>query len=85
MVLKAERAGVPPNVKLDGCYKFVDQLMTLVTNGPPSLIGCSKLTVEGKVVLAKGVVFKGEVKVVNAGDDVKELAAGVYDSTTVNL
>merc|ERR1719453_2146827 len=38
MILKAERGGVPPNVKLDGSYKFVDQLMTLVPNGPPSMI-----------------------------------------------
>ena len=33
MVLKAERAGVPPNVKLDGCYKFVDGLNGLIPNG----------------------------------------------------
>merc|ERR1711966_604635 len=33
MVLKAERAGVPPNIKLDGAYKFVDQLMELVPDG----------------------------------------------------
>merc|ERR1712127_821920 len=38
MVLKAERAGVPPNVKLDGCYKFVDGLNGLIPNGPPSMI-----------------------------------------------
>merc|ERR1719171_1347108 len=52
MVLKEVRGGVPPNVKLDGCYKFVDQLMTLVPSGPPSLIGCKKLTIEGKVAFA---------------------------------
>jgi UDP-N-acetylglucosamine pyrophosphorylase len=85
MVLKAERAGVPPNVKLDGAYKFVDALMTLVPNGPPSLIGCNKLTVEGKVAFAAGVVFKGEVKVVNAGDELKTVAAGTYEDKTVEL
>merc|ERR1719217_1945110 len=85
MVLKAERAGAPPNVKLDGAYKFVDQLMTLVPNGPPSLIGCSKLTIEGKVALAAGVVFKGEVKVVNEGGESKTLAAGTYENQTVEL
>merc|ERR1719183_1654316 len=58
MVLKAVRNGVPPNVKLDGCYKFVDDMMKLVPNGPPSLIDCTKLTIEGKVSLAAGVVFK---------------------------
>merc|ERR1712060_402845 len=30
VVLKPQRSGVPPNVKLDGCYKFVDDLMKLV-------------------------------------------------------
>merc|ERR1719171_1160986 len=57
MVLKAERAGVPPNVKLDGFYKFVPALEELVPAGPPSLIGCSKLTIEGKIALDGGVVF----------------------------
>merc|ERR1719298_274136 len=52
MVLKAERSGVPPNVKLDGPYKFVDALMALIPNGPPSLIQCDKLTIEGKMTLA---------------------------------
>merc|ERR1711939_679082 len=68
MVLKAERNGVPPNVKLDGAYKFVDALQTLVPNGPPSLIDCKKITIEGKIAFAKGVVIKGDVKIVNTGD-----------------
>ena len=49
MMLKPSRNGIPPDVKLDGMYKFVDALKTLVPEGPPSLIGCSKLTIEGKV------------------------------------
>ena len=85
MVLVASRGGVPPTIKLDGAYKFVDQLMTLVPNGPPSLVGCKKLTVEGKVVFAAGVVFQGEVKVVNAGDEPKTLAPGTYADQTVEL
>jgi len=85
MVLKAERKGVPPDVKLDGAYKFVDGLQGLVPNAPPSLIGCKKLTIEGKLVIASGVVFKGTVKVVNKGDAVQTLEAGVYEDTTVDL
>merc|ERR1719171_918436 len=85
MVLKEERNGTPPNIKLDGVYKFVDGLQELVTNGPPSLIECNKLTVEGKVVLAAGVVFKGDVKVVNKADASKELAAGTYTDQTIEL
>ena len=85
MVLRAERNGVPPNVKLDGAYKFVDALSSLVPNGPPSLLGCSKLTVEGKVVFASGVSFKGDVKVVNKGGEPKTLPAGEYADKTVEL
>ena len=85
MVLKPERNGVPPNIKLDGAYKFVDALQTLVPNGPPSLIACNKLTIEGKVVFAAGCVFKGDVKVVNAGDGEETLPAGEYADQTVTL
>ena len=84
MVLKAERNGTPPNIKLDGAYKFVDALQELVANGPPSLIGCSKLTVEGKVVFAADVVIKGDVKVVG-GDEAKTLPSGTYENQTVTL
>ena len=56
MVLVPARNGLPPTVKLDAMYKFVDKLQTLVPNGPPSLVGCAKLTVEGPVELAAGVV-----------------------------
>jgi len=86
MVLAPAREGVPPNIKLDGKYKFVDALMdTLVPHGPPSLIKCTKLTVEGKVTFAPGVVLKGTVKVVNKADDVRTLAAGEYSDTIVEL
>ena len=85
MALKPERAGVPPNVKLSGEYKFVDQLNGLVRNGPPSLIGCTKLSVEGPITFAQGIVFRGEVKVVNAAGDTKTLPAGTYENQTVEL
>ncbi|OLP88568.1 UTP--glucose-1-phosphate uridylyltransferase [Symbiodinium microadriaticum] len=66
VVLAPERNGVPPDVKLDGMYKFTDALEEkLIPNGPPSLIGCKKLVIEGAVKLAKGVVFKGTVTVKN--------------------
>merc|ERR1712139_271617 len=50
--LHPDRKGVPPLVKLDGDYKFVDQMETLIPNGVPSLIGCEKLKVEGKIEFA---------------------------------
>merc|ERR1712146_649757 len=61
--LAAERNGVPPTIKLDDAYKFVDAMETLIPNGSPSLIGCKSMKVEGKnIEFAKGVVVKGDVK-----------------------
>jgi len=78
IVLAPERKGVPPNIKLDGRYKFVDAMEKIIPEGPPSLIGCSGLTIEGEVAFAKGVVFKGNVLVKNGGEGLKTLAAGTY-------
>merc|ERR1712113_944983 len=85
MVLKPERKGVPPTVKLDGAYKFVDDMQKLIPSSPPSLVACDKLTIEGKIVIAAGVVFKGSVKVVNSADEAKTLPAGEYADKTVTL
>merc|ERR1719487_1484558 len=43
--LHPDRAGVPPNIKLDGMYKFVDAMEKMAPNGAPSLIGCKSLKV----------------------------------------
>merc|ERR1712146_258310 len=85
--LKAERAGVPPTVKLDDAYKFVDAMETLIPNGSPSLIGCKSMKVEGKNIefAGKGVVVKGDVKFVNKSDEKKVVADVTYEDTTVEL
>merc|ERR1712078_371692 len=54
--LAPARSGVPPNIKLDGMYEFVDAMDKLTPSGPPSLINCNKLVVEGDVEFAPGVV-----------------------------
>jgi UDP-N-acetylglucosamine pyrophosphorylase len=82
--LAEARKGVPPNIKLDGAYKFVDGMDAMCPSGPPSLVGCDKLVVEGKITFAAGVVIKGSVTIKNAGD-VKEVAAGLYENTTLEL
>jgi len=83
--LAAARGGVPPTIKLDGRYKFVDAMEELTPNGTPSLIGCKKLAIEGKVVFAAGVVIKGSVTIRNAAGEAKEVAAGTYEDKTVEL
>merc|ERR1719265_356897 len=66
--LAQSRNGMPPNIKLDGAYKFVDAMDTLIPNGVPSLIDCAKLVIEGPVEFAPGVVLKGTVTIQNPGD-----------------
>merc|ERR1719510_1759076 len=67
ITLAEARAGVPPDAKLDGKYKFTDAMEKLIPDGPPSLIDCKKLVVEGEVTFAAGVVIKGTVTFKNAG------------------
>merc|ERR1712232_995187 len=72
--LAPERAGVPPLVKLDDRYKFVDAMDTIIPNGVPSLKNCTKLVIEGEVEFAAGVVLEGTVTF-KAGDGKKTVAA----------
>eukprot|EP00932_Pfiesteria_piscicida_P005971 SRR837773.1589.p2 GENE.SRR837773.1589~~SRR837773.1589.p2 ORF type:complete len:272 (-),score=135.21 SRR837773.1589:169-924(-) len=80
IMLNPKRNGVPPTIKLDGRYKFVDAMEKLIPEGAPSLIDCKSLEIEGEVTLEKGVVFVGSVVVKNASDGCKTLKAGTYGS-----
>jgi len=85
IVLQEDRNGVPPDIKLDGMYKFTDAMEKLIPEGPPSLVGCKKLVVEGEMSFAKDVVIKGTVTFKSAGGGAKVVAAGTYEDTTVEL
>jgi hypothetical protein len=85
VVLDPEREGVPPEVQLDGRYKFVDALMEMVPSGPPSLIGCDRLTVEGHVVFGPNVVVEGDVRILNSGKEARTLDKGFYRDCTIDL
>jgi len=62
--LAPERQGVPPFVDLDGDhYKLVDDFDRRFPAGPPSLVGCDALRVEGDVRFGRDVVVRGEVTV----------------------
>lgn len=83
LILSEARAGVPPLVKLDDSYKFVDALDKLIPNGTPSLIGCKSLKVEGPMEFEAGVVIEGDVKF--SSKEMKKVAAGTYKDQTVEL
>jgi len=83
--LAPERKGVPPTIKLDDLYKFVDAMDTLIPNGVPSLIGCNSMKIEGRCEFASGVVVQGDVTFKNFSDAKKTIAAGTYKDQTVQL
>eukprot|EP00928_Gymnodinium_smaydae_P020925 TRINITY_DN180_c0_g3_i1.p1 TRINITY_DN180_c0_g3~~TRINITY_DN180_c0_g3_i1.p1 ORF type:complete len:517 (+),score=102.62 TRINITY_DN180_c0_g3_i1:120-1670(+) len=83
--LAPERKGVPPLVKLDDRYKFVDAMDTLIPNGVPSLKECSKLTVKGEVEFAAGIEIVGEVTISNKSDGKKVVPAGKYENQVLEL
>jgi len=83
--LAPERQGVPPNIKLDKMYKFVDMMDTLTPKGVPSLINCKSLDIEGPIEFAQGVVIAGSVKIVNKSKDKKVVAAGIYEDCTKDV
>jgi len=81
--LAPARAGVPPLIKLDDRYKFVDAMDTMIPNGVPSLINCKSLKIEGEIVFAAGVIIKGDVKIKASGK--KTVAAGTYENQDLVL
>jgi UTP--glucose-1-phosphate uridylyltransferase len=63
IVLAAGRSA-PPTIDLDPrFYRHLDAFEARFPLGPPSLVGCTSLTVEGDVTFGGGVVVEGEVEV----------------------
>jgi UTP--glucose-1-phosphate uridylyltransferase len=56
------RASAPPFVDLDpSFYKLLRDFDARFPAGPPSLVGCERLTVRGDVTFGRGVVVRGTV------------------------
>jgi UDP-N-acetylglucosamine pyrophosphorylase len=73
------RQGQPPVVDLDGRhYRFVDGLEELLPEGVPCLRDCRKLSVQGRLRFAQGVVLRGDAAFAHDGDGVQEVARGNY-------
>jgi UTP--glucose-1-phosphate uridylyltransferase len=64
VVLAPEREGRAPFVELDRRHdKLLRDFEARFPEGPPSLVGCERLTVEGDVTFGRGVVVRGVVHV----------------------
>jgi UTP--glucose-1-phosphate uridylyltransferase len=68
--LADERDGRPPLVDLDDDhFKLLRDFDARFQAGPPSLVECQRLTVEGDVAFGADVVVRGSVRVENDGDE----------------
>ena len=57
-------------------YKKIDQMEERFPAGPPSLIDCISLTVDGDVLFERDVIVRGEVTITNSGKDQAVVKAG---------
>jgi len=69
-----------PVIAFDDNYKMVPDLEKLTAKGVPSLMGCKKLTVKGKIKFGEGVVIRGDVQILNGGSDVPEIVGTLTGS-----
>lgn len=77
---------IAPIINLDdNKYKLVPSIEAATVRGVPSLLRCTKLTIEGEVHFSSNVVFVGVVQVNNKSPEAKLLPGGVYENTTVTL
>jgi UTP--glucose-1-phosphate uridylyltransferase len=66
-----------PLVELDGDYfKLLRDFDARFPSGPPSLVECERLRVNGDVRFGERVVVRGDVTVEQEGDDQLEIADG---------
>jgi UTP--glucose-1-phosphate uridylyltransferase len=64
------RGDTPPLVDLDPrFYKLLRDFEARFPAGPPSLVGCERLTVVGDVVFGRDVVVRGVVRIEHDGDE----------------
>eukprot|EP00656_Telonema_subtile_P030152 TRINITY_DN33174_c0_g1_i1.p1 TRINITY_DN33174_c0_g1~~TRINITY_DN33174_c0_g1_i1.p1 ORF type:complete len:514 (-),score=137.76 TRINITY_DN33174_c0_g1_i1:85-1512(-) len=79
----AETRDAPPVISLDDFYKPVGGLDTMIPNGVPSLIGCDKLTIKGKVVFEADVKIEGACSFTNSQDEPMVVKTGSYKDQEV--
>jgi UDP-N-acetylglucosamine pyrophosphorylase len=79
LVLDGRRGGRPPVVVLDAAhYRVLADFDRYLGAEVPSLVGCDRLTVKGRVKFPAGVVCRGTVEFANAGEETVEVPAREY-------
>lgn len=78
LVVRPERRGHPPTIRLSDEYKLVDRLDKLIEEGVPSLVRCHSLKIQGPWKFRPGVELVGDVSFINATSDVRRIEPGTY-------
>lgn len=77
MLNPARRLPKAPVVRLDPqFYRLIEDLETRFPDGPPSLVDCEQLVVQGDVRFGRGVMCRGAATVSNAGSAQAAIAEG---------
>jgi len=80
-VLNPACGGVAPVIALDSKkYKMVGALEEATSEGVPSLVGCKRLTVKGKIRMGRSTRFVGDVSITNKSDEAKYVSGLIEDA-----
>jgi UTP--glucose-1-phosphate uridylyltransferase len=83
LVVRPERHGHPPIIRLSDEYRLVDSLEKLIEEGVPSLIRCHSLKIQGPCKFRAGVELVGDVSFVNSTSEVRWIEPGEYANCEV--
>jgi len=77
IILNPDRRLGPIEIALDDrFFKRIDQVKERFPYGAPSLIDCRSLRVDGNVYFEKGIVIKGDVKILNTSSSEVSIPGG---------
>jgi UTP--glucose-1-phosphate uridylyltransferase len=83
LVVRPERHGHPPIIRLSDEYRLVDRLEKLIEEGVPSLIRCHSLKIQGPWKFRAGVELVGDVSFANSTSEVRWIEPGKYANCEV--
>jgi UTP--glucose-1-phosphate uridylyltransferase len=85
LVVRSERHGHPPIIRLSEEYKLVDHLEELIEEGVPSLVRCHSLKIQGPWRFRAGVELVGDVSFVNRSAETRWIEPGRYADREVRI
>jgi UTP--glucose-1-phosphate uridylyltransferase len=85
LVVRSERHGHPPIIRLSDEYRLVDHLEKLVEEGVPSLLRCHSLKIRGPWRFRAAVELVGDVSFVNRSAETRWIEPGRYADREVTI